>query len=176
MSWPALDEETETVDLKRSQRPKDDHAPKGHAAIPAAAVAVTELAHLAARSPPQKRDEHGENAKFDRSITPNMGRLQTPEHSKYRPASVGSNLSSGTPPLRRTDRKLSGDLRSLSQRSQANLAKEAKDGKEREAEHSPATSIVSINPIANEGRARVKDMTDVYVSCHQKLPLISTIC
>jgi hypothetical protein len=166
LSWPAVDEKTETVDLKRSQRPKDERSPKAHAASPAlvgaGAVAVTELAHLAARSPPQNKDKYGENAKFDRSITPNMGRLQTPDHAKYRPGSVSSNRSSGTPPLRRSDRKLSGDLRSLSQRSQANLAKEAKDAKE--AEHSPATSVVNINPIANEGRPRVKDMADVYVS------------
>ena len=171
LSWPTVDEETETVDLKRSQRPKDERSPKSHAPIPAligagaGAVAVTELAHLAARSPPQNKYEHGDNAKVDRSITPNMGRLQTPDHSKYRPGSVGSNRSSGTPPLRRSDPKLSGDLRSLSQRSQANLAKEAKDA--READRSPATSIVNINPIANEGRPRVKDMADVYVS-HQQ--------
>jgi hypothetical protein len=170
LSWPAVDEETETVDLKRSQRPKDERSPRGHAPNPAlgagaGAVAVAELSHLAARSPPQNKYEHGNNAKVDRSITPNMSRLQTPDHSKYRPGSVGSNRSSGTPPLRRSDRKLSGDLRSLSQRSQANLAKEAKDAKE--AERSPATSIVNINPIANEGRPRVKDMADVYVS-HQQ--------
>jgi hypothetical protein len=169
LSWPAVDEETETVDLKRSQRPKDERSPKGHAARPAlvgaGAVAVTELAHLAARSPPQKKDEHRENAKFDRSITPNMGRLQTPDQARYRPGSVDSNRSSGTPPLRRSDRKLSGDLRSLSQRSQANLAKEVKNATE--AERSPATSIVNINPIANESRPRVKDMADVYVS-HQQ--------
>jgi hypothetical protein len=167
LSWPHVDEDTETVDLKKSQRPKGERSPRGPSASPAlvgagAAVAVTELAHLAARSPPHKRDEHGEKTKFDRSITPNMSRLQTPDHSKYRPGSVGSNRSSGTPPLRRSDRKLSGDLRSLSQRSQANLAKEAK-----EAERSPAASIVNTNPIANEGRPRVKDMADVYVS-HQE--------
>ena len=169
LSWPAVDEKTETVDLKRSQRPKDERSPKGHAPNPvllgagAGAVAVAELSHLAARSPPQNKFEHGDNVKVDRSITPNMGRLQTPDHSKYRPGSVGSNRSSGTPPLRRSDRKLSGDLRSLSQRSQANLAKEAA----KEAERSPASSIVNINPIANEGRPRVKDMADVYVS-HQR--------
>jgi len=167
LSWPAVDKEMETVNLKQSQQPGDERSSKSHIVNPAlfgpvTPVAVTELAHLATRSPPQKRDEHGENAKFDRSITPNMGRLQTPDHSKYRPGSVGSNRSSGTPPLRRSDRKLSGDLRSLSQRSQANLAKEAKA-----AERSPATSIININPTANEGRPRVKDMADVYVS-HQE--------
>ncbi|KFY48711.1 hypothetical protein V495_01091, partial [Pseudogymnoascus sp. VKM F-4514 (FW-929)] len=92
--------------------------------------------------------------------TPDINRLHTPDQVRSRPVSAtSSKFSSGTPPLRRSDRKTSGDLRSLSQRSQPNLDEAA-----REAKHSPAGPSTSdiTNPIANEGRVRVKDMADVY--------------
>ena len=96
--------------------------------------------------------------------TPDINRLHTPDQVRSRPVSAtSSKFSSGTPPLRRSDRKTSGDLRSLSQRSQPNLDEAA-----REAKHSPAgpSSSDIPNPIANEGRVRVKDMADVYVSLY----------
>jgi hypothetical protein len=96
--------------------------------------------------------------------TPDINRLHTPDQVRSRPVSAtSSKFSSGTPPLRRSDRKTSGDLRSLSQRSQPNLDEVA-----REAKHSPAGPSTSdiTNPIANEGRVRVKDMADVYVSLY----------
>ncbi|KFY30895.1 hypothetical protein V493_01563, partial [Pseudogymnoascus sp. VKM F-4281 (FW-2241)] len=92
--------------------------------------------------------------------TPDINRLHTPDQVRSRPVSAtSSKFSSGTPPLRRSDRKTSGDLRSLSQRSQPNLDEAA-----REAKHSPAGPSTSdiTNPIANEGRVRAKDMADVY--------------
>ncbi|ELR03049.1 hypothetical protein GMDG_05896 [Pseudogymnoascus destructans 20631-21] len=96
--------------------------------------------------------------------TPDINRLHTPDQVRSRPVSAtSSKFSSGTPPLRRSDRKTSGDLRSLSQRSQPNLDEAA-----REARHSPvgpSTSDIT-NPIANEGRVRLKDMADVYVSLY----------
>ncbi len=91
-----------------------------------------------------------------RKSSPNINRLRTPD-PKYRPDSAGSNRS-GTPPLRRTDRKVSGDLRSLSQLSKPDLAKEA--GLATIA----ASAVNTANPTANEGRVRAKDMADVYVS------------
>ncbi|OHW95622.1 hypothetical protein CSPAE12_05791, partial [Colletotrichum incanum] len=78
----------------------------------------------------------------------------TPEPLKFRPESPGIQRSgTATPPLRRVDRRVSGDLRSLSQRSQLDLTKDPKD---------PTSS--SNTPVANEGRVRTKDMADVYVS------------
>ncbi|KAI8280199.1 Deleted in azoospermia protein 2 [Colletotrichum sp. SAR11_240] len=76
---------------------------------------------------------------------------QTPEPLKFRPESPGiiSRPATATPPLRRrTDRRMSGDLRSLSQRSQQDLTQD------------PTSS--SNTPVANEGRVRTKDMADVF--------------
>lgn len=81
-------------------------------------------------------------------------RKHTPEPLKLRPESPGihsgssqgsnqgiqpspSHSSSPTPPLRRVDKRMSGDLRALRQQNNS-------------------------TPVANEGRVRSKDMTDVY--------------
>lgn len=78
-----------------------------------------------------------------------MGSL-TPEPLKFRPESPGIQRSgTATPPLRRVDRRVSGDLRSLSQRSQLDLTKDPKEP-------------TSNTPVANEGRVRTKDMADVF--------------
>lgn len=169
LSWPAVDEETETVDLNRSLRSKLPSSPKSHPSsavtVAAATLGVSGLASELSR--PKTRHSSAEIEHIERPTSANIKRLQTPEQPKYRPASVGSNrssnLSSTTPPLRRSDRRISGDLRSLSQRSQPNLAKQSKEAEEAQ-QRSPATSIVNVNPIANEGRVRSKDMADVYVS------------
>lgn len=91
----------------------------------------------------------------------NINRLRSPDQrTPVRPDSVGSNRSSGTPPLRRSDRR-SGDLRSLSQRSKPDLAKEAELAGLTSVS---TTSVNTANPTANEGRVRAKEMADVYVS------------
>ncbi|KAF5676023.1 hypothetical protein FDENT_9563 [Fusarium denticulatum] len=74
-----------------------------------------------------------------------LSRRRTPEPLKLRPDSPGINRSLGTPtpPLRRVDKRMSSDLRAL--RQQNNTA-----------------APVSSTPVANEGRARAKDMADVY--------------
>ncbi|KAL3606248.1 hypothetical protein FPOAC2_01204 [Fusarium poae] len=82
-----------------------------------------------------------------------LSRRRTPEplNSKSRPESPGINRSSGTPtpPLRRADKRMSGDLRSIRQQNNTATA--------------TATAPVSSTPVANEGRARAtKDMADVY--------------
>ncbi|WDK13768.1 hypothetical protein CGRA01v4_05049 [Colletotrichum graminicola] len=74
----------------------------------------------------------------------------TPEPLKFRPESPGIQRSgTATPPLRRVDRRVSGDLRSLSQRSHLDLTKDPKEP-------------TSNTPVANEGRVRTKDMADVF--------------
>ncbi|KAI3342815.1 hypothetical protein F4824DRAFT_443321, partial [Ustulina deusta] len=116
-----------------------------------------------------------------------ISRLRTPELSRFRPDSPGSNsvrsihsfrsVRSGanTPPLRRVDRRMSGDLRSLSHNSSSTPSlsgsTRAKDPvKERDGDRDTAREASSdrhalpsnTTPIANEGRVRTKDMTDVY--------------
>jgi hypothetical protein len=118
-----------------------------------AAIAGASLGFAAARKLSQ--EQRPSSAQSQRSSS-NINRLRTPDPK--RPDSVASNRS-GTPPLRRSDRKLSGDLRSLSQRSKPDLAKEAEL-----AALTSSTSVHTANPTANEGRVRAKDMaTDVYV-------------
>ncbi|KAF4947694.1 hypothetical protein FGADI_10203 [Fusarium gaditjirri] len=75
-----------------------------------------------------------------------LSRRRTPEPLKLRPDSPGINRSSGTPtpPLRRVDKRMSSDLRALRQ------------------QNNTAAAPVSSTPVANEGRARAKDMADVY--------------
>lgn len=116
--------------------------------------------------------------RLDRFIQPrrcasntSISRLRTPEHLMIRPDSPGSNVShvsllsrssrdvptsTPTPPLRRVDKRMSGDLRSISQHggshSTSSLSKEL--AKQQEKTNS--------TPVANEGRVRAKDMTDVY--------------
>ncbi|KAM7206997.1 hypothetical protein V8F33_000096 [Rhypophila sp. PSN 637] len=83
-----------------------------------------------------------------------ISRLRTPEPLGLRPDSPGAaSLRSytGTPPLRRVDKRVSGDLRSTSQRRPSSSS-------------TPATADrnSTTTPVANEGRVRAKDMTDVY--------------
>lgn len=70
-----------------------------------------------------------------------LSRQRTPEPLKIRPESPGiRGASTPTPPLRRVDKRMSGDLRALRQQNN------------------------QTPPVANESRVRSKDMADVYVS------------
>ena len=72
------------------------------------------------------------------------------DRSLPRPGSAG-----GTPPLRRADKRMSGDLRAIRQQNNTATAPAT----------ATVTAPVSSTPVANEGRARAaKDMADVYVS------------
>lgn len=120
-----------------------------------------------------------------------MVRHHTPEPLNLRPDTPGSirSLHSATPPLRRVDKRLSGDLRSvsLSQRSTSELsasgAKTDSDKHNKDAAAAAAglgvaagaaalaltasnnsRASLDTTPVANEGRVRTKDMADVYVS------------
>ncbi len=153
---PVMPKEDKYAELSASQRPKAER-PKGMSEMETgAAIAGATLGFAAARKLSQ--EQRPVSAQSQRSSS-NINRLRTPDPK--RPDSVASNRS-GTPPLRRTDRKLSGDLRSLSQRSKPDLAKEA--GLAALASSTSASQIHTANPTANEGRVRAKDMaTDVYV-------------
>ncbi|KAG4438134.1 hypothetical protein IFR05_006381 [Cadophora sp. M221] len=145
--------EAKYPELTTSPRPKAER-PKGISEIEAGAViAGASLGFAAARKLSQ--EQRPGSAQSQRSTSnSNINRLRTPDIK--RPDSVTSNRS-GTPPLRRSDRK-SGDLRSLSQRSKPDLAKEA----ELATFATPSPAVNTANPTANEGRVRAKDMADVY--------------
>lgn len=172
----------ESPDNYRSSKPKEDkyaelnqsHRPKAErpqisdndTAIAAgtAAIGAVGLGFAAARQ--LSSEKRPDSAQSQKAGSSNINRLRTPD-PKFRPESANSQRS-GTPPLRRSDRKISGDLRSLSQRSQLDLAKEAKEAELAALNNSSSTTVNTANPTANEGRVRAKDMADVYVReiCH----------
>ncbi|PMD39972.1 hypothetical protein L207DRAFT_529890 [Hyaloscypha variabilis F] len=152
---PVKPREDKYAELGTSPRPRAER-PKGVSEVEAgAAIAGASLGFAAARKFSQ--EQRPPSAQSQRSSS-NINRLRTPDPK--RPDSGASNRS-GTPPLRRSDRKLSGDLRSLSQRSKPDLAKEAELAALASA--TSAALVHAANPTANEGRVRAKDMaTDVY--------------
>lgn len=129
-----------------------------------------------------------------------VSRLRTPEPLGLRPDSPGGLRSyTGTPPLRRVDKRVSGDLRSVSRSQQdlsASAQRPASASSQREKASVAGAALVGAGvvaaagaaallsgsssastanttaadrnststPVANEGRVRAKDMTDVYVS------------
>jgi len=109
-----------------------------------------------------------------------ISRLRTPEPLGLRPVSPASSLRSytGTPPLRRVDKRVSGDLRAVSlsqqdlghQNKETDVAGAALMGAGLVAAAGAAALLASNNnsddkttPVANEGRVRAKDMADVFV-------------
>ncbi|RDW74079.1 hypothetical protein BP5796_07521 [Coleophoma crateriformis] len=200
LSWPSVDEDTETVDLFHSQRSKAERAitpsrdiqppqklkeskygdlrsvkPLADKTKPfndgiigtgtvAARVAAMQSPGQSYSSREQQRPSSGQS---QRSAS-NINRMRTPDPKITRPESVSSNRStaSSTHSLRRTDRRFSGDLRSLSQRSKLDLAKEAELAAITATSITAASNVIANNstPSANEGRVRAKDkdMADVY--------------
>jgi len=141
-----VDEEHETVGIDRAltltpsrRLPHDQHTPNINV-DPTKRRGSEQLS-------PSSLSEH------DRSGV-SVARYKTPDH--LRPLSAASNRSA-TPPLRRIDRSLSGDLRSASRLG---------EGKERDAKISPQQSAVpgpsTYDPFKDKGKARALDMADVY--------------
>ena len=99
-----------------------------------------------------------------------LTRKRTPEPLKFRPESPGIHgqgsgiRSTPTPPLRRVDKRVSGDLRSLRQQPshpQIPPTDSASASGSASGSGSGSGSQPS-QPVANEGRVRSKDMADVY--------------
>ncbi|EHL03402.1 hypothetical protein M7I_0625 [Glarea lozoyensis 74030] len=157
---PSRSKEESYSELSHLRRPKAEQ-PQGVSdntvAAGAALAGAAALGFAAARQLSQEKRPG--SAASTRSVSnTGINRLRTPT----RPDSVNSNRTS-TPPLRRSDRKISGDLRSLSQRSQVDLAKEAElAALTSSAVKATVNTPTPLNPTANEGRVRAKDMADVY--------------
>ena len=91
--------------------------------------------------------------------------IRTPD--QVRSASGQSFRSSATPPLRRVDRSVSGDLRGASKRSEAKTrAKTSEEDAELDI-NIPSSS--TYDPVTDKGKNRA-DMADVYVSPLPHLP------
>ena len=146
LSWPPVDEDQETVDLERrkSRERSGQSAGRQQNESPRGGNLGADLQERRAAS----GGSDGSNGSARRYITP--------DKDPFRPGSVLSNRSSGTPPLRRVDRSLSGDLRAASKRNEARLA--------REAEFANVPSTSSYDPATDKGKGRARDMADIYVS------------
>jgi hypothetical protein len=162
IATPSRSKEESYSELSHLRRPKAEQ-PQGISdntiAAGAAIAGAATLGFAAARQLSQEKRPGSATSTRSASNT-GINRLRTPT----RPDSVNS-IRTSTPPLRRSDRKISGDLRSLSQRSQADLAKEAELAAiTSSAVNATVNTPTPLNPTANEGRVRSKDMADVYVS------------
>ena len=135
---PVMDEEQHSVGLERSRsRSAENRAPSRHSVV-----------SPLGEPPKQREGDHrslsGASIKSGDSIN---AIIRTPDH--VRSASGLSYRSSGTPPLRRVDRSVSGDLRAKS------LAKSS------DAEPQVFASSSSYDPTKDKGKDK---MADVYVS------------
>ncbi|CAD6441631.1 6d15dbc5-8656-4ffe-8f41-9f889979efd5 [Sclerotinia trifoliorum] len=154
----------ESVKTPRAEQRSISESPP--ALVGSAALAAAGLGFAAARrSSQESRPLSAQSHKSQRPASNiSVARLRTPApldapHQPQFPDSASTNRSF-TPPLRRTARKISGDLKSLRQQSNIDLAKEIGPASLDTA--TSTTSTNSANPTANEGRARAQEMADVY--------------
>ncbi|KAA8576877.1 hypothetical protein EYC84_006918 [Monilinia fructicola] len=148
---------------KTEQRSVSESSPSlfGSAALAAAGLGFAAARKSSQESRPSsaqshKRQRSASNISVTRLRTPVP--LNAPQPPQF-PESANTNRSF-TPPLRRASRKISGDLKSLRQQSNIDLAKDIDPAS---AITAPSTSSINTaNPTANEGRARAQEMADVY--------------
>ncbi len=144
LSWPPVDEDKHAVDLERSRSRSRNADPSHHSNAPAV---------------PREGERRSMSGASIRSGDSINAIIRTPDH--VRSVSGQSFRSSGTPPLRRVDHRVSGDLRLANKKSEAKLAKELEAAEEHD---NPIPSSSTYDPIKDKGKTRVKDMADVYVS------------
>jgi len=172
LSWPRVNDDSETIDLARPSEPSikaelDKHIDDIALGVAAATASrksspIRELHHVREhlRRTPSPRSlgilEQPHQSHSPKSLG-TIPRLHTPEQSRAPSAasvrSIGSDFSSATLSLRRSNRQKSGDLRSLSQRSEASSVKQAE-----------LSDPIEVNKAQAGGQVHVKDMADVYVS------------
>jgi len=90
--------------------------------------------------------------------------IRTPD--QVRSASGQSYRSSGTPPLRRVDRSVSGDLRGANRLGEAKLYAKTSEAEVDSGVNIPSSS--TYDPVTDKGKSRA-DMADVYVSLRPRL-------
>jgi len=150
LSWPVVDEDNHSVDLDRAKSRNTDRRTSSHS-NGSARVRDGEI-----------RSTSGQSIRSGGSIN----RFRTPDKDQIiRPGSGVSSRSAsgtGTPPLRRVDRRLSGDLRAANKRSEAKFFAKQPDLGFDVDPHTPSSS--TYDPIKDKGKGRVRGMTDVYVS------------
>ncbi|OCK79949.1 hypothetical protein K432DRAFT_55460 [Lepidopterella palustris CBS 459.81] len=149
LSPPHVDEEHEMVGIDRSLSLSPARRLRHDQRSPPITIDPTKRSASSPLSPTAFSDRSGG------SVT----RFKTPDH--LRPLSAASNRSA-TPPLRRVDRSLSGDLRAASRLGEVS-ARGAKTPSQQSDITIPGPS--TYDPLKDKGKARAVDMADVYVSC-----------
>ena len=164
LSWPSVDDKAETVDIERvksrdSQQHSSDQAANASALTPEVA-----------RNPPVDRQSPNDQCVEYRTNV-NLSRRITPEREFFRPGSGLSQRSSGTPPLRRVDRRVSGDLRAANRREESRLANDR--ALNLTLDRPQLSTTRPDEPIRDSARGGVGEMAAVYVSaaqCFHRVP------
>jgi len=149
LSWPAVDEDTHSVDLERSKSRNTDagrRTSSRHSQSP-----LPPLATDMTKQQTDYRSVSGASIRSNESITAIIKDQGT--------------RSPSTPPLRRVDRSVSSDLRAANKRSETKKA-----AKSAEADPNVEPVIASsstYDPLNDKGKARITKMADVYVSVIQ---------
>lgn len=148
LSWPAVDEDTHSVDLEWSKSRNADAGRRNssrHSQSPLPPLITDIIKHHEA----DYRSVSGASIRSNESITAIIKDQET--------------KSPSTPTLRRVDRSVSSDLRAANKRGEAK-----KLAKSPEADPNPEPAIASsstYDPLNDKGKARITKMADVYVSC-----------
>ncbi|KAI4289361.1 MAG: hypothetical protein L6R35_001375 [Caloplaca aegaea] len=159
LSWPAVDEEKHHVDIERSGSRGAEQRPWSH---------QSNISSLVSGLPKQREYERRSlSGASNHSVESINAIIRTPP-DQMRSASGMSNRSSGTPPLRRSDRSVSGDLRGANRKGDAK--KRARQQAEAEAEiirpaapqSTPPPPPPPHEPSKERRKSRVKEMADVF--------------
>ncbi|KAL8938625.1 MAG: hypothetical protein Q9216_003793 [Gyalolechia sp. 2 TL-2023] len=147
----ANDEDKHHADLERSRSRSREQRPSSH---------QSNMSSLVSSQPKQREYERRSlSGASNGSIESINAIIRTPP-DQMRSTSGMSNRSSGTPPLRRSDRSISGDLRGANRKSGA---------KKRAKQSEPESEITAVPPSSTPhdsahvgGKGRVKDMANVF--------------
>ena len=145
LSWPAIDEEKHAVDLERSRSRTTDRQASGRQSVVSASSIPPKPVEGATRS------FSGASVRSGESIN---AIIRTPPDTVRSASGLGFR-NSATPPLRRVDRSVSGDLRQAAKKRAS--TSEA-------AASSSSTSNYIYDTSEDKGKGRAGEMADVYVS------------
>ncbi|KAL8949587.1 MAG: hypothetical protein Q9222_004314, partial [Ikaeria aurantiellina] len=146
-------ERRQSLDLERSRSRGTEQRPSSR---------QSNISSLVSGQPKQREYERRSlSGASNRSIESINAIIRTPPE-QIRSASGMSNRSSGTPPLRRSDRSISSDLRGANRKSEAK--KRAKQPEAEEEIAIPVPPSTTDDSAKNSGKSRVREMADVYVS------------
>ena len=152
---PPNDNELRSIGSERSRSPKS-------------ASQHTDMSRASNMAPRYREGEQrAASAASMRSDNSIHAIIRTPD--QVRSASGQSYRSSGTPPLRRVDRSVSGDLRAASKLNEAKTRAKSSEAELDSDIHLPSSS--TYDPVTDKGKSRA-DMTDVFVSEGEEIHMV----